>query len=92
MRSHPARTESRRMQLLWFLIIGVAAGWLAGQLMKGGGYGLIGDLVIGVIGAFLGGWLFRTLGIAAGGLIGSLVTATIGAVLLLFLIRLIKKA
>jgi uncharacterized membrane protein YeaQ/YmgE (transglycosylase-associated protein family) len=80
------------MQLLWFLIIGVAAGWLAGQLMKGGGYGLIGDLVIGVIGAFLGGWLFRTLGIAAGGLIGSLVTATIGAVLLLFLIRLIKKA
>lgn len=80
------------MQLLWFLIMGVAAGWLAGQLMKGGGYGLIGDLVIGVIGAFLGGWLFRTLGIAAGGLIGSLVTATIGAVLLLFLIRLIKKA
>ena len=80
------------MQLLWFLIIGVAAGWLAGQLMKGGGYGLIGDLVIGVIGAFLGGWLFRTLGIAARGLIGSLVTATIGAVLLLFLIRLIKKA
>jgi uncharacterized membrane protein YeaQ/YmgE (transglycosylase-associated protein family) len=80
------------MQLLWFLTIGIAAGWLAGQLMKGGGYGLIGDLVIGVIGAFLGGWLFRTLGIVAGGLIGSLVTATIGAVLLLFLIRLIKKA
>jgi uncharacterized membrane protein YeaQ/YmgE (transglycosylase-associated protein family) len=80
------------MQLLWFLIIGVVAGWLAGQLMKGGGYGLIGDLVIGVIGAFLGGWLFRTFGIAARGLIGSLVTATIGAVLLLFLIRLIKKA
>ena len=63
------------MQLLWFLIIGIAAGWLAGQLMKGGGYGLIGDLVIGVIGAFLGGWLFRTLGIVAGGLIGSPVTA-----------------
>ena len=80
------------MHLLWFLIIGIAAGWLAGQLMRGGGYGLIGDLVIGVIGAFLGGWLLGALGIVAGGLIGSLVTATIGAVLLLFLIRLIKKA
>lgn len=80
------------MGLLWFLIIGIAAGWLAGQLMKGGGYGLIGDLVIGVIGAVLGGWLFGELGISAGGLIGSLITATIGAVLLLFLIRLIKRA
>ena len=80
------------MHLLWFLIIGVVAGWLAGQLMRGGGYGLIGDLVIGVIGAFIGGWLLGALGIFAGGLIGSLVTATIGAVVLLFLIRLIKRA
>jgi uncharacterized membrane protein YeaQ/YmgE (transglycosylase-associated protein family) len=80
------------MELLWFLIIGIAAGWLAGQLMKGGGYGLIGDLVIGVIGALLGGWLFGMLGIFAGGLIGRLITATIGAVVLLFLIRLIKRA
>jgi len=80
------------MHLLWFLIIGIAAGWLAGQLMKGGGFGLIGDLVVGVIGAFLGGWLLGALGIVAGGLIGSLVTATVGAVVLLFLIRLIKKA
>jgi uncharacterized membrane protein YeaQ/YmgE (transglycosylase-associated protein family) len=80
------------MHLLWFLIIGIAAGWLAGQLMKGGGFGLIGDLVVGVIGAFLGGWLFGALGIVAGGLIGRLVTATIGAVLLLFLVRLIKRA
>ena len=79
------------MNLLWFLIIGIAAGWLAGQLMKGGGFGLVGDLVIGVIGAFLGGWLFGALGISAGGLIGSLVTATVGAVVLLFLIRLIKR-
>jgi len=80
------------MHLLWFLIIGIAAGWLAGQLMKGGGYGLIGDLVLGVIGAFIGGWLFGVLGISAGGLIGRLITATIGAAVLLFLIRLIKKA
>ena len=80
------------MHLLWFLLIGIAAGWLAGQLMKGGGFGLLGDLVVGVIGAFIGGWLFGVLGIGAGGLIGSLITATVGAVVLLFLIRLIKKA
>ncbi|MGA9627968.1 MAG: GlsB/YeaQ/YmgE family stress response membrane protein [Bryobacteraceae bacterium] len=80
------------MYLLWFILIGIAAGWLAGQLMKGGGYGLIGDLVVGVIGAFLGGWLLGLLGIVPGGLIGRLVTATIGAVVLLFLVRLIKKA
>jgi len=80
------------MHLLWFLIIGLVAGWLAGHLMKGGGYGLIGDLVLGVIGAVIGGWLFGALGMHAGGLIGSLVTATVGAVVLVFLIRLIKKA
>ncbi len=80
------------MNLLWFLIIGILAGWLAGQLMKGGGYGLIGDLVIGVVGAFLGGWLLGSLGIFTAGLIGSLISATIGAVVLIFLIRLVKRA
>ena len=80
------------MHLLWFLLIGIAAGWLAGQLMRGGGYGLIGDLVIGVIGSFLGGWVLGALGIFTSGLIGSLITATIGAVLLVFLVRLIKRA
>lgn len=80
------------MNILWFLIIGVAAGWLAGQLMKGGGYGLIGDLIIGVIGAFIGGRLFGAIGIRTGGLVGSLIAATIGAIILLFLVRLIKKA
>jgi uncharacterized membrane protein YeaQ/YmgE (transglycosylase-associated protein family) len=80
------------MNILWFFIIGIVAGWLAGQLMKGSGYGLIGDLVIGVIGAFIGGWLFGALGVRAGGLIGSLITATIGAMILVFLVRLIKKA
>jgi len=80
------------MHLLWFLIIGVVAGWLAGQFMKGGGYGLIGDLILGVIGAFIGGWLFSAVGLHAGGVIGSLITATVGAVVLVLLIRLIKKA
>lgn len=81
------------MNFLWFLIIGLIAGWLAGVLMKGGGFGMVGDLVVGVIGAILGGWLFGALGLSAGGgLIGSLVVATIGAVVLLFIVRLIKRA
>ena len=81
------------MNLLWFLIVGLVAGWLAGVLVKGGGFGLIGDLVVGVIGAVLGGWLFSTLGASAGGgLLGSIIVATIGAVVLLFIVRLIKRA
>jgi uncharacterized membrane protein YeaQ/YmgE (transglycosylase-associated protein family) len=81
------------MNLLWFLVVGLVAGWLAGVLVKGGGFGVIGDLVVGVIGAFLGGWLFSTLGASAGGgLLGSIIVATIGAVVLLFIVRLLKRA
>jgi uncharacterized membrane protein YeaQ/YmgE (transglycosylase-associated protein family) len=81
------------MNLLWFLIVGLIAGWLAGTLVKGGGFGLIGDLVVGVIGAILGGYLFGLFGVGSGGgLIGSIIVATIGAVVLLFLVRLIKRA
>jgi uncharacterized membrane protein YeaQ/YmgE (transglycosylase-associated protein family) len=79
------------MEFLWFLLIGLAAGWLAGQVTKGGGFGLVGDLIVGVIGAMLGGFLFGLLGIAATGLLGSLVVATVGAIVLLFLLRVIKK-
>ena len=77
--------------LIMFLIIGAVAGWLAGKLMKGGGFGLVGNIVVGVIGAFIGGYLFSALGIAAGGLIGSLVTATVGALVLLWVVGLVKK-
>ena len=76
--------------IVYFLLIGLAAGWLAGQFMKGRGFGLVGNLVVGVIGAFLGGFLLGLLGIATYGLIGNLISATIGAVVLLALIRLIK--
>lgn len=80
------------MNLLYFLLIGLVAGWLAGQIMKGAGFGLVGNLVVGVIGAFLGGYLFGWLGIFPGaGLIGSLITALVGALVLLFLVSLIKK-
>ncbi len=77
------------MSLLWFLIIGAAAGWLAGQMMKGGGFGLAGNLVVGCLGAVLGGWLFGSY--FGGGLIASLVVALLGALVLLFIIGLIKK-
>src|SRR5262245_591342 len=79
------------MEFLWFILIGIAAGWLAGQIMKGGSYGLVGDLIVGVIGALLGGWLFGLAGIAASGLIGQLVVATIGAIVLILVLRLIQK-
>lgn len=81
------------MSLLVFLIVGVVAGWLAGMLVKGGGFGLLGDLVVGVIGAFVGGYIFNSLGVSSGGgMIGSIVVATIGAIVLLVLIRFIKRA
>ena len=78
------------MNIFWFILIGIAAGWLAGQIMKGGGYGVVGDLVVGVIGALVGGFLFGLLGIAAGGLLGSLIMATVGAVVLIALLRVIS--
>jgi uncharacterized membrane protein YeaQ/YmgE (transglycosylase-associated protein family) len=81
------------MELLWFILIGLAAGWLAGQFMQGGGFGVVGDILVGVVGAVVGGFLFRQLGLSAGGgLIGALIVATIGAVVLLFLVRMVKRA
>ena len=78
--------------LIVFLLIGAVAGWLAGRLMKGGGFGLLSNTVIGVVGAMLGGFVFALLGISAGGLIGSIITATVGAALLLFIVGKVKKA
>ena len=81
------------MSILWFLVVGLVAGWLACVLVKGGGFGLIGDLVVGVIGAFFGGFLFNTFGVSiGGGLLGSIVVATVGAIVLLVIVRVIKHA
>ena len=78
--------------IVW-LIIGAIAGWLAGLLMKGGGFGLIGNIVVGIVGAVIGGWLAGALGISIGsGLIASIITAVIGAVVLLAILRVIKRA
>ena len=80
------------MNFLYFLIIGALAGWGAGKIMQGGGFGLLTNIVLGIVGGVIGGWVFGLLGISAdGGLVGSLVTALVGAVLLLYVARLIKK-
>jgi uncharacterized membrane protein YeaQ/YmgE (transglycosylase-associated protein family) len=76
--------------ILW-LIIGAIAGWLAGQIMKGGSFGLVGNIVVGVVGAVVGGWLLPLVGIfIGGGMLGHILNAVIGACLVLFLLRLIK--
>jgi uncharacterized membrane protein YeaQ/YmgE (transglycosylase-associated protein family) len=75
------------------LVVGLIAGWLAGKVMKGGGYGVLVDILLGIGGGILGGWLFGALGIwPGGGIIGSIIVAFIGAVILVWITRLIKKA
>ena len=79
--------------LLWWCIVGLIAGFLAGKVMKGGGFGVLMDIVIGIVGAMIGGWVFGLIGIfPSGGLIGSILVAFVGACILLWLVRLIKKA
>ena len=73
------------MEFIWFIIVGLIAGWLAGVIMKGGGYGVVGDIVVGIVGALIGGWLFSTMGVSTGG-------GLLGAIILIFLLRLIKRA
>jgi uncharacterized membrane protein YeaQ/YmgE (transglycosylase-associated protein family) len=78
--------------IIW-LIVGAIAGWLAGMVVKGGGFGLIGDIVVGIVGALIAGWLLPQLGLAiGGGIIAAIINAFIGAVILLVIIRLVKRA
>ena len=79
--------------LIIWLIVGAIAGWLAGMVIKGGGFGLVGDIVVGIVGAVIAGWLLPLIGLyIGGGFIGAVINAFIGAVILLFIIRLIKRA
>ena len=79
--------------LIWWIVIGLIAGWLAGKVMRGGGFGVLMDILIGMVGAVLGGWVFGLVGVfPGGGLIGSILVAFVGACILLWLVRLIKKA
>ena len=79
------------MEFIYIILIGIAAGFLAGWIMKGRGFGWIINLILGIVGSFIGGWLFGVLGISLGtGLIGTLITAVIGAVVLIFIVNLFK--
>lgn len=81
------------MHFLWWILVGLIAGWATGKLMKGSGYGAIGDIIIGILGAVLGGWIMRELGHAGeGGLIYTILVAIGGAVVLVLILRLIKRA
>ncbi len=81
------------MDFIWLMLVGLIAGWLAGVLVKSGGFGVLGDMVVGVLGAMVGGFLFRFFGLSAsGGFLGSIFVATIGAIVLIVLLRVIKKA
>lgn len=81
------------MGFLAWIVVGLIAGWLAGQVMKGGGYGVVVDIILGILGGLVGGWVFEALGIwHGGGLIGSIIVAFVGAVILVAITRLIKKA
>ena len=80
------------MNLIWWILVGLIAGWAAGKIMKGGGYGAAMDIVLGIVGAVVGGWLMGVIGIQAGGFIGTIVVAIIGAVFLIWLSRLLKRA
>jgi uncharacterized membrane protein YeaQ/YmgE (transglycosylase-associated protein family) len=81
------------MSLLYLIVVGLIAGWLAGQVMKGAGYGVLVDIVLGILGSIVGGWVFGMLGIwPGGGLIGSIVVAFIGAVILVWIARALKRA
>jgi uncharacterized membrane protein YeaQ/YmgE (transglycosylase-associated protein family) len=78
--------------LIILLIVGAIAGWLAGQIVRGFGFGLVGNIIVGIVGAVIAGWLFPRLGVnLGGGIIGSIIAAAIGAVILLFIIGLIRR-
>jgi uncharacterized membrane protein YeaQ/YmgE (transglycosylase-associated protein family) len=75
------------MYLIWQIVIGILAGFLAGKIMRGRGYGLLIDLLLGIVGSMLGGMIFRVLGLYSSGIVGELVVATVGAVLLIYIAR-----
>ncbi len=79
--------------MIYSILVGLIAGWLAGQVMKGGGYGVLMDIVLGLLGGIIGGWLFGSLGIwPAGGIVGSIVVSFVGAVILVGLTRMLRRA
>jgi uncharacterized membrane protein YeaQ/YmgE (transglycosylase-associated protein family) len=91
--SGPGATRRISMGFIAWIVVGLIAGWLAGKVMKGRGYGVLVDIILGILGSLVGGWVFGLLGIwPGGGLIGSIVVAFVGAVILIWIARLVKKA
>ena len=80
------------MNFIWYILIGILAGYFAGKIMRGGGFGILVNLLLGIIGGVLGGWVFALFGLAASGLIGSLITSTVGAILVLWIASLFSKS
>ena len=81
------------MYILWWIVVGLIAGWATGKIMKGGGYGVVGDIVLGIVGAFIGGAIMRALGfMTTGGILPTILVAILGAVVLVWLVRLLKRA
>jgi len=77
--------------IIWWIVVGLVAGWAAGKIMKGGGYGVIADILLGIVGGILGGWIVNLLGFAQGGFVWSVLVAILGAVILIWITRLIKQ-
>ena len=87
-----AKVHMSAESLLIILLVGLIAGWLAGQIVQGTGFGIVGDLIIGIVGAFIGTWLLPQLGIHLGtGIVAAIANATIGALILLFVLRLVRR-
>ena len=78
--------------IIWWIVVGLIAGWAAGKIMKGGGYVVIADIVLGIVGAIVGGWVVSFVGLGGGGTIWTILVAILGAVILIWITRLIKKA
>jgi uncharacterized membrane protein YeaQ/YmgE (transglycosylase-associated protein family) len=78
--------------IIWWIIVGLIAGWAAGKIMKGGGYGVIADIILGILGAIIGGWLVSFLGFGGGGLIWSILVAILGAIILIWITRILRRA
>jgi uncharacterized membrane protein YeaQ/YmgE (transglycosylase-associated protein family) len=92
-RQQQKEERGRKMGLIYWIVVGLIAGWLAGQMMKGGGYGVLFDIILGIVGGIVGGWVFGLLGIwPGGGMIGSIIVAFVGAVILVWISRHLKKA
>jgi len=80
------------LHLIWWILVGLIAGWATGKIMKGSGYGTLGDIVLGIVGAIVGGWIMGLLGFSGGGTIYTILVAILGAVILVWIIRKVKGA